>query len=220
MSTTTNNEQSRPLMLIGGGGHCKSVIEAALSSGREIAGILDVAERIGGECLGVKIVGTDDDIARYAADCDFIVTVGFIKNPTTRSRIHNLIRDCGARLAQPVIASTAYVSAAACVGNGTVILHRATVNAGAAVGQGCIINTGAIIEHDACVGDECHVSTGAIVNGVCRIGECSFIGSGAVIANCVSIAPRSIVGAGAVVINDITAGGTYAGVPAKPLTHE
>ena len=220
MNTTGSTDQPRPLILIGGGGHCKSVIEAALSSGRAIEGILDVAERVGDDCLGVKVIGTDDDIARYAAGCDFVVTVGLIKDSSTRRRIRDLLRDCGGRLAPPVIASTACVSRFARIGHGTVVLHHASVNAGAEIGPGCIINTGAIVEHDACVERECHVSTGAIVNGACRIGERSFIGSGAVIANCLTISPRSIIGAGAVVVKDITAGGTYAGIPAKPLNDE
>lgn len=65
----------RPLILVCGGGHCKSVIEAAESAGFAIKGILDVAERIGDDVLGYKIVGTDDDAALYAAECDFVVTV-------------------------------------------------------------------------------------------------------------------------------------------------
>ena len=46
----------RPLILIGGGGHCKSVIEAAGSTGREIKGILDLPEYLGSDCLGYKVV--------------------------------------------------------------------------------------------------------------------------------------------------------------------
>lgn len=34
----------RPLILVGGGGHCKSVIEAAESKGLVIGGILDLPE--------------------------------------------------------------------------------------------------------------------------------------------------------------------------------
>ena len=37
----------RELILVGGGGHCKSVIEVAESAGRRIAGILDVSANVG-----------------------------------------------------------------------------------------------------------------------------------------------------------------------------
>lgn len=36
----------RPLILVGGGGHCKSVIEAAESAGFTIKGILDLPEYV------------------------------------------------------------------------------------------------------------------------------------------------------------------------------
>lgn len=37
----------RPLILIGGGGHCKSVIDVAESAGYTILGILDMPEMLG-----------------------------------------------------------------------------------------------------------------------------------------------------------------------------
>ena len=40
---------NRPLILIGGGGHCKSVIEVAESAGYNIKGILDVPDEVGKE---------------------------------------------------------------------------------------------------------------------------------------------------------------------------
>ncbi len=207
----------KPLILIGGGGHCKSVIEAAESAGREIRGILDLPEYNGTECLGYKIIGSDDDIPKLVDDCEFIVTLGFIKNPAPRIRLHRLVVKHGGNFAT-VIASTAHVSRHAAVGDGTVILHHATVNAGARIGFGCIINTASNIEHDVTVKDFCHISTGAMINGDCTLGESCFIGSGSVVANGVSMADGCIVGAGSMVYKDIHASGTYAGTPARRIS--
>ena len=52
----------KPLVLIGGGGHCKSVIDVAESAGYQILGILDMPEDVGKEILSAKVIGTDDDI--------------------------------------------------------------------------------------------------------------------------------------------------------------
>ncbi len=202
----------RPLILIGGGGHCKSVIEAAESSGMIIRGILDRKEHVGEKVLGYEIIGTDDDILLFANDCDFIVTLGFIKNSAPRVRLHNLVENCGGRFAT-VIASTANVSRYAEIGDGTVVLHNAVVNAGAKIGRGCIINTLACVEHDVRVGDYCHLSTGSIVNGDCRIGSRSFIGSGTVVNNGISITDDVIVGSGSLVRKDLGKSGVYYGSP-------
>lgn len=204
----------KPLILIGGGGHCKSVIEAAESIGREIKGIIDLPDLVGSDCLGYKVIGNDNDIPEFIDECEFIVTLGFIKNPAQRIRLHELVNKSGGKLAT-VIASTAHVSKHAEIGNGTVVLHHATVNAGARIGNGCIINTSANIEHDTIISDYCHISTGAMVNGDCRIGEACFIGSGTVIANSVNIVRNCIIGAGSVVVSDISVNGKYWGVPSS-----
>lgn len=204
----------RPLILIGGGGHCKSIIEVAESVGYEIKGILDMPDEVGKEVLpGHKVIGTDDEIPRYVEECDFVVTVGFIKNPALRIKLYNKVKTAGGRLAT-IIASTAYVSKYAELGEGTVIMHHAFVNAGAKIGDNCIINTFVNIEHDAVVGNQCHISTGTMVNGECKIGENCFIGSQTVCANCIDIASDIIVGAGSVVCKSLRMKGIYAGNPA------
>ena len=203
-----------PLILIGGGGHCKSVIEVAESAGYEIKGILDMPDEVGKEVLpGHKVIGTDDEIPQYVEECDFIITVGFIKNPALRIKLYNKVKAAGGRLAT-IIASTAHVSKYAELGEGTVIMHHAFVNAGAKIGDNCIINTFVNIEHDAEVGNQCHISTGTMVNGECKIGENCFIGSQSVCANCIDIASDIIVGAGSVVRKSIRVKGIYAGNPA------
>ena len=204
----------RPLILIGGGGHCKSVIEVAESAGYEIKGILDMPDEVGKDVLpGHKVIGTDDEIPQYVEECDFIITVGFIKNPALRIKLYNKVKAAGGRLAT-IIASTAHVSKYAELGEGTVIMHHAFVNAGAKIGDNCIINTFVNIEHDAEVGNQCHISTGTMVNGECKIGENCFIGSQSVCANCIDIASDIIVGAGSVVRKSIRVKGIYAGNPA------
>lgn len=201
------------LILIGGGGHCKSVIEAAESAGYSILGVLDVAENLGKEILTYKIVGTDDDIPAYVDMAEFVITVGFIKNPATRIKLYNKVKEAGGKLST-VIASTAHVSKYASIGEGTVVLHHAFVNADAEVGCNVILNNFVNIEHDAVIGDQCHISTGAMINGECKVGNNCFIGSQSVLANCISVGDDIIVGAGSFVRKSISEKGIYSGNPA------
>lgn len=201
------------LILIGGGGHCKSVIDVAESAGYNILGILDMPEEVGKPVLGYTVIGTDDDIPQYANKAEFIITVGFIKNPSIRVRIYDKVKQAGGKLAT-IVASTAHVSRYASLGEGTVVMHHSMVNAGAEVGENCIINTFCNIEHDAIIGDQCHISTGTIVNGGCKIGERVFIGSQSVLANGITVGDDIIVGTGSVVRKSISEKGIYAGNPA------
>ena len=203
----------KPLILVGGGGHCKSVLEAVESAGYRVLGVLDMPENVGKEVLSTKVIGTDDDIPAYVDKAEFVITVGFIKDPSIRIRLYNKIKEAGGKLAT-VIASTSYVSKYAEIGEGTVVLHQAFVNAGAKVGKNVILNTATNIEHDAVIGDHCHISTGTMVNGECIVGECCFIGSQSVLANCITVGDDIIVSAGSFVRKSIIEKGIYAGNPA------
>lgn len=206
----------KPLVLVGGGGHCRSVIEVAESAGRSVRCILDLPEYLGTESSGYPVAGTDDDMPRYAAECEFVVTLGSVGNAAPRRRLHAMVRDAGGVLAT-LVAPTAFVSPRAVLGAGTVVLHQCVVNVNATIGEGCIINSGAIVEHDALVGDYSHISTGARVNGACRVGSGCFVGSGAVLVHGVSVCDNAVIGAGAVVAADITEPGVYVGVPARRI---
>lgn len=205
--------EQKNLILVGGGGHCKSVMEAAESAGYNIMGVLDTPENVGKQVLAYSVIGTDDDIPQYVDKAEFIITVGFIKNPAIRIRIYNRIKEAGGNLAT-IVASTARVSKYAAVGEGTVIMHQAFVNAGAQIGENCIINTFCNIEHDAHVGAQSHISTGTMVNGDCKVGERVFIGSQSVLANGIEVADDIIVGAGSFVRKTIRQKGIYSGNPA------
>lgn len=203
----------KQLILIGGGGHCKSVIDVAECAGYNILGILERPEEVGKNVLDYKVIGTDDDMAKYADQAEFIVTVGQIKSPDLRIKLHKMLVDAGCRLAT-IIAPTAHVSKFATIGEGTVVMHQAVVNTDAMIGKGCIINTFANIEHDAVIGDHCHISTGTMINGECKVGDRCFIGSQSVLSNCITVGDDIIVGAGSFVRKSIIEKGIYSGNPA------
>lgn len=203
----------KKIILVGGGGHCKSVIDVAESAGYTIAGILDMPELVGTTVLGYPVIGTDDNISKYLDEALFLVTVGHIKDASLRIKLHERIKEAGGRLAT-LVASTAYVSRFASIGEGSVIMHHAMVNADAHIGTGCIINTFANIEHDANIGNYCHISTGTMVNGNCMVGEGVFLGSQSVMVNGIRIADGCVFAAGSMVRKNIVRKGIYSGNPA------
>ena len=209
------NKQRR-LIFVGGGGHCRSVADVALSADCRILGFID--PDTAAETLGFPRLGDDPDMAEIASanpDAEFLVTTGQIKSSALRRRLVEALDKAGCKIAAPLAAPDAYVALFVKAGDGTVIMHKAVVNVGAAIGKHTIINTGAIIEHDCRIGDFCHISTGAVVNGGCEIGNDVFVGSRAVLAHGVKVADGVVIGAGSVVIHDITQAGIYCGSPAK-----
>ena len=168
------------ILLIGGGGHCKSVIDVIeLEDKYEIAGIIDTKERIGQEVLGYKVIACDDDLSELFKTYTYaFVTVGHIRSNALRITLFNVLKTIGYNI--PLITSPlAYVSKHSIVGEGSIIMHHALVNANAKVGKNCIINSKALIEHDAIIEDNCHISTATVINGGVVVKQNCFVGSNA-----------------------------------------
>ena len=188
------------LLLVGGGGHCKAVIDVIEQENKyAIAGIIDRQELLGKKVLGYEIIGCDDDLSDIFQKVKYaLVTVGQIRSPDLRIKLFNQLNTIG--FETPLILSPrAYVSKHAKVGKGTVIMHDALINANAVIGDNCIINSKALVEHDAIVADHCHISTGAILNGGAIVNQGTFFGSGAVSKQAIAIAENSFIKAGSLV---------------------
>ena len=190
------SETKPNLVLIGGGGHCVSVIDIIENENKfNILGILD-SNIIENNILGYKILGDDNIIPELVNENTyFLITVGQIKNYTVRKNIAKKLTKNKAKLAT-IISTLAYVSRHAIIGEGSIIMNGAVVNAKTTIGKNCIINTKSNIEHGVSIGDFCHISTCAVVNGDSIIGNGTFIGSNATISNDVSIKENSVISAG------------------------
>jgi len=188
------------ILLIGGGGHCKSIIDVIEAEGTyTIAGIIDQKECIGQKVLGYEIIGCDDDLEElFIHSKHAVITVGQIKSPDIRIKIFNTLKSIGYQL-PAIISPFAYISKHSTIDEGTIIMHHALINVGVKIGRNCIINSKALIEHDATIEDHCHISTGAIVNGGTVVGQGTFFGSNAVSKEYAIVAEKSFIKAGSVV---------------------
>jgi len=191
----------REIILIGGGGHCKSVIDVIELEGKfKIAGIIEKDKTlIGQKVLNYEIIGSDEDLEKLREKYKYaFVTVGQIKSPNLRIKIYEKLKKLNFKL--PIIISPlAYVSKYSKIEEGTIIMHHALVNANVKVGKNCIINSKVLIEHDAVIEDFCHISTAGVINGGVCVKRGSFIGSNAVTKEYIEIKENSFIKAGSLV---------------------
>lgn len=201
------------LLIVGAGGHGKTVAEAAASTGRwSRIGFVDQTEELQGrEVSGFKVVGKLSDVAGLKADYpDLVVAIG---DNETRLDLLTRYETLGFRL--PVIMhKSAHASPTATIGEGTVLLAHSHAGTDARIGKGCILNTGSSADHDNVLEDGVHLSPGARLGGRVKVGRCSWIGIGASVIHGVEIGQYVIVGAGAAVIRPLPDRVTAAGVPA------
>ena len=207
---------SRKILLIGGGGHCRSVLDSVISTGLyDEAGIIDKEEGI---FDGASVIGTDDDIPALMKDgwTSAVITVGSVGDTATRRRLYEMAKRLGLLL-PAVIDPSAIVARGVIVKEGCFVGKRAVVNTGAVLDVCSIINTGAVIEHDCEIGRFAHISPGAVLCGQVKIGENTHIGAGSVLRQQVTVGGNTLIGAGSVVVSDIPANVKAFGNPCKAV---
>lgn len=193
------------IMLIGGGGHCRAVIDTLkLNNEYEIIGIFDKAENIGGDIYGVPFVAEDSDVSRYYDSgiklC--FICVGSVGDPRKRIMLYENMKKAGFKMPN-IMHPSAVVSPYVKFGEGNYVGPGAIINAGTSVGDNCIINTGAILDHDCLIGDNVHIATGAVLSGGVKVRENSHIGSGASVIQYAVIGDNTLIGSGSNVVCDI-----------------
>lgn len=195
----------KDIVLIGGGGHCKSVIDTIKSSNEyNIIGILDIKEKVGTRISNIKIIGTDDDMEKiYKSGIKHaFITIGSIGNPNLRIKLYKEAKDIGYKI-PCIIDKTSIISPNLTIKNGTFIGKGVIINSGVKIGENTILNTGSIIEHDCEIGSYVHIAPGTTLSGNVIIGNRSHIGTNSTIIQNINIGEDSIIGAGSVVIKDI-----------------
>ena len=188
------------IILIGGGGHCKSVIDVIEKEKKyKIAGIIDKPELLGAKVLGYKVIGSDLNLDTLVKKSKYaLVTIGHIKSSKARIRLFKLAKKAGFIL-PTIISPTSYISKYSKIGEGTIVMHHAIVNANTFIGNNCIINSKALIEHDCSILNHCHISTNSTINGGVKIGSKCFIGSNVTTKENIKIKENSFIKAGTLI---------------------
>lgn len=196
-------------VLIGGGGHAMSCLDAVDPESLRFVGYVAPAAD---EALDLPYLGPDaalPDIRRSTPVA--FVAVG---DNERRSHLARIVVEMGFDLAT-LVAPTSRVSPTATVGPGSAVLHGALVGPRSRVGTAAIINTAASIDHDCSIGDFAHIAPGTHLAGGVRVGAGAFAGVGVSVIPDVEIGEWAVMGAGSVVVDQVPPGTTVVGVPAR-----
>lgn len=204
------------IILVGYGGHAKSVIDSIeKNKNYNIVGYTDFEED---PHSLYTYLGRDEVLREYYEKGvrNAFVTVGFMGNSCLRQKLYQQLKEIGYQL--PVIIDPSSILAGDVrIGEGTFVGKRCIVNASATIGNMCILNSGSIIEHECDVGDYSHIAVGAVLCGSVTIKPNSLIGAGATVIQTVEVGENSVVGAGAVVTRKLLPNSKVVGVPAKNI---
>ena len=198
---------SKPLLIIGGGGHAKVLADALLGQGRDILGVID-ANIVPGEDVffGLKCIGSDEEVTKYN-EKEILLVNGLGSLPGKRLR-HDIFSRFKAKgyFFETIIHTSAYIAREVRLSEGVQVLAGATLGPGVEVGENTIINTMASVDHDCVIGRDCHISPGVTLSGHVSVNSNVHVSTGASVINGVEIGENCILGNGVSVNKSIDEG--------------
>lgn len=207
------------IILVGGGGHAKSVIDTIIRNNEyEIVGILDTKEKISETILGIEIIGTDK-LAKKLFDegiTNAFISLGSIGNTDLRRKLAEETKEIGFSFPK-IIDKSAVVSNFSKIEEGVFVGKGAIINADVVIKSFSIINTNSVIEHDSVIGEYSHISPSATLCGEVKVGSRSHIGANSTIIQGIKIGSDVLIGAGSTIINDIEDSKVVVGSPGRDI---
>lgn len=208
---------SRPIVIVGAGGHGREVAEIVLQArelagGPPLVGFLDeAASSLVGGPEGFEVLGTLSWLASRAREVDLIVAIG---DNRARKAVVERCLQYGARFAGAV-SPHAHLSPSASIGAGAMVFPGAVVSLNTHLGDHVILGTHAGVSHDCSVGDFGFLCPGARITGNVTLGEGVMLGTNSCVIPGKKVGAWTTVGAGGVVNKDLPEGVTAVGVPAR-----
>ena len=205
------------LIIIGASGFGREVMWLverinAITPKWNLLGFLDDNKEIQGNVInGVKVIGTTADINNF--DAYYICAIGASK---IREKVIKRILDINssvkfATLIDPSVEMSDFSS----IGVGSIICAHTILTVDVKIGRHVIINLDCTIGHDAILQDFSTLYPSVNISGNVKVGHGVELGTGTHVIQGKTISEKIIIGAGSVVIRDITAEGTYVGVPTR-----
>ena len=188
----------KDIILVGFGGHAKSVIDSIEKAEQyKVIGYTDVEPDK--EYRGYRYLGSDDVLQQYfdKGIKYAFVSVGYMGKGDLRYRLYKKIKEIGYML--PVIIDiSAQIAEDAQIGEGCFVGKGAIINSDTVIGKMCIINSGAVVEHDCRVDEFSHISVGTVLCGNVNVGRAVFVGANTTVIQGRTIGNGCIIGAGEV----------------------
>jgi UDP-perosamine 4-acetyltransferase len=197
---------TKPVIILGGGGHARVVIDALRCAGHVIAGVIDPKPDVA-ENLPSGITWLGKDLSRAcASEVQLAIGVGSLevgfKNP--RPKLFKEAKAGGFEILS-FRHPSAIVAADVELGEGSQVMAGAILQTGVRTGVNCIVNSGASLDHDCRIGDHVHIAPRVVLSGTVEVGHGCHLGTGAIVIQNIKIGAEAMIAAGAIVNRDVPA---------------
>lgn len=198
--------KTKPILILGSGGHSKVLIEILELQKIDIIGIIDPNRTTGEVYQGVPVVAKDIQVNEFDPSKISIVNgIGSIPGNDNRWLESQRFRSKGFSF-QSVIHPSAILSSELKLGDGVQIMAGCILQSHVSIGEDVIINSGSVIDHDCIIGDQSHIAPGVTLSGGVKVGAKAHLGTGTVVIQNISIGNNVVIGAGSVIFKDVPDG--------------
>jgi UDP-perosamine 4-acetyltransferase len=207
---------TKPVVILGGGGHARVVIDALRCAGHVIAGVIDPKADVAQSLpKGVTWLGKDLSQVK-AGEVEVAIGIGSLEASAQNARVR-LFGEAKAGGFEVITVKhpSAIVANDVALGEGSQIMAGAILQTGVRTGINCIVNTGASIDHDCRIGDHVHIAPRAVLSGTVDVGTGCHLGTGAVVIQNIRIGDWAMIAAGAVITSDVQPGARVAPGPQR-----
>jgi sugar O-acyltransferase (sialic acid O-acetyltransferase NeuD family) len=206
---------SKPVIIIGNGGHARVLIDILLIQKREIIGY--TAPNQENNPYSITYLGGDEEILKYdSQEIELVNAIGSVSDTRLRANIFNIFKSKGYRFST-IIHPSAIISDTVILGEGVQVMAGAVIQPFVKIDDNTIVNTASSIDHDCRVGKHCHIAPGCVISGGVIVGEGTHIGTGTKIIQNVIIGENTLIGAGSLVLKNVGANKKVYGSPAKEV---
>ena len=196
------------LILYGGGGHSKTIIELVRTVGvLRLVGIIDDHIPVGTRILDLPVLGGADRLPGLFADGVRMAAnaVGGIGNVSVRINVFDVIARAGFTC-PTLVHPTAWVESSVHLGDGVQVLAKTYVSSDSVIGFGSVLNAGVVVSHDCNLGRIVNLSPGAMLAGGVVLEDYVQVGMAATINLNIQVGQEARIGNGATVKSDVPAG--------------
>lgn len=157
---------TKPLIILGGGGHAAVLVEILRKNKRNILGLVSPDSNLTNKVFdGIPHFLNDNDVLNFDNSIVKLVNgIGALPGNNLRLKLYEHFNTLGYEF-ETVIDSNSIISNYSTLAEGVQIMAGAIIQTGARVGANSIINTGSIIEHDCSIGFNNHVAPGVTLSG-------------------------------------------------------
>ncbi|OIO38526.1 MAG: hypothetical protein AUJ71_02885 [Candidatus Omnitrophica bacterium CG1_02_49_16] len=205
---------NKQVIIIGGGGHAKVLLEILIIKKIKVYGFTDLDEnrKLSLGKVRLKYLGKDEVIKKFSPKkFDLVNGLGSVGIDTLRKRSQKFMEFKNLQfrflnVIHPRAIISKDVKDAIALNEGVQIMAGANIRPGSEIGDNTIVNTGASIDHDCHIGTHVHIAPGVVLSGGVEMGDSCHIGTGSLIRNGIKIGREVFVPMGCSVTKNMEAG--------------